>query len=166
TVVASAEPSPRAALIEIFHSIQGEGRFVGQPMAFLRLATCPIRCRYCDTPQSYVAGAELRVAVAGAERREPNPVSAARAAELTLEVAAASPYRRAEAGPLRVSVTGGEPLAQPTFVRSFGEVLGERARLHLETAALDPAALRSVLPVLAHVSADYKLPHTLAAGDH
>ncbi len=155
--------SRRAALIEIFHSIQGEGRHVGVPMAFVRLAVCPLRCRYCDTPNSYVAEPTFRVAIGAAVRREPNPATAERAVTLALESAAASPF--AAPGGVPVSITGGEPLVQPGFVRAFGELLVARGRLHLETAALDPDALRAVLPVLHHVSADWKLPETLESGD-
>ena len=153
--------SARAALIEVFHSIQGEGRFVGEPMAFLRVATCPIRCRYCDTPHSYRAGSTFRVEGADPES---NPVTAARAAAVVEEVAGRSLFHAA-AQPLRVSVTGGEPLVFPDFIVALGEAWGGRARIHLETAALDPDALRRVLPVLSHLSADYKLPGTLEDGD-
>ncbi|MBK8974469.1 MAG: 7-carboxy-7-deazaguanine synthase QueE [Planctomycetes bacterium] len=162
----------RAPLIEIFHSIQGEGRFVGQGMAFVRVATCPIRCHYCDTRHSYVAPRRFPVRIAttaaagGPVPDEPNPVNAARAAELVRACAAASPF--AESGaPLRVSVTGGEPLVFPRFVLALGAALGSGALLHLETAALAPQALGEALPAIAHLSADYKLPATLADGaDH
>jgi 7-carboxy-7-deazaguanine synthase len=153
--------SARAALIEVFHSIQGEGRFVGEPMAFLRVATCPIRCRYCDTPQSYRAGATFRVE--GGEPA-PNPATPVAAAAIVEQVTARSPFH-VPGQPIRVSVTGGEPLVFPEFIVEMGEALGDRALLHLETAALDPAALVRVLPSLAHLSADYKLPGTLEDGD-
>ena len=148
----------RAPLVEIFASIQGEGRHVGVPMVFVRTAVCPIRCRYCDTPYSYTVAPTFPVRTAGAVLEVENPVSGARAAELALGCApqAASP----------VSVTGGEPLLYPAFVRELGRaVRGRGGALHLETAALDPGALDVALPVVDHLSADYKLPETLRAGD-
>ena len=156
--------SSRAPLIEVFHSVQGEGRFLGEPMAFVRVATCPLRCRYCDTPDSWTAAADFAVhGDAGATVRERNPVSAARAVELALACAARSPWR--VTGPVRVSITGGEPLVFPRFVREFGEALGARGAVHLETAAHDAHALAECLPALSHVSADWKLPETLESGD-
>lgn len=36
-------------VIEIYHTIQGEGPFVGWPAVFVRLAGCTLQCPLCDT---------------------------------------------------------------------------------------------------------------------
>jgi 7-carboxy-7-deazaguanine synthase len=41
---------------EIFHSIQGEGTLAGTPSVFIRLAGCPLRCKWCDTQYAWDAG--------------------------------------------------------------------------------------------------------------
>ena len=37
------------SIVEIFTSLQGEGRFVGHPVNFIRLAGCSMGCKFCDT---------------------------------------------------------------------------------------------------------------------
>lgn len=155
-------PSTKAPLVEVFASIQGEGRFAGRPMAFLRVAVCPLRCTYCDTPDSHTAQPAFPVTIGERHLTERNPVTGARAAALALEAARHSPFGVPETHPT-VAVTGGEPLLYPGFVRAVGEVLHSAgARLLLETAALDAPALESCLGVVDHLSADYKLPETLS----
>jgi organic radical activating enzyme len=129
-------------------------------MAFVRVATCPLRCLYCDTPNSYEAPARVPVRLGVRDLHEPNPVAASRAAELVRQVmAVAEP-----GGKGRVSITGGEPLVFPDWVREFGRAVRHQGmRVHLETAAIDPDALAKCLDQVDHLSADYKLPETLGA---
>ena len=46
-------------LVEIFKSIQGEGRNQGRPAVFIRLAGCNLDCSWCDTPNSHDEGQEI-----------------------------------------------------------------------------------------------------------
>ncbi|MFZ5799450.1 MAG: 7-carboxy-7-deazaguanine synthase QueE [Desulfobulbaceae bacterium] len=41
------------AVSELFYSIQGESTRAGLPCAFIRLAGCNLRCRYCDSAYTW-----------------------------------------------------------------------------------------------------------------
>ena len=153
--IQATEPkSLTAPILEVFASIQGEGAYVGEPQVFVRLYGCPFRCRWCDTlgsldvPETPRARLDL-----GDERRS--------------EAAWASPFKAAtwissiEGGSKRtVSITGGEPLQWPGFVRSLRRYVAPR-RVHLETAGGHPRALAHVLSAVDHMSLDLKLPEDL-----
>ncbi len=47
----------------MFYSLQGEGRFAGVPSAFIRLAGCPLRCRWCDTKYAWLPSAGQDVSI-------------------------------------------------------------------------------------------------------
>ncbi len=79
--------SPRLRITEIFYSLQGEARTVGWPTVFVRLTGCPLRCGYCDTEYAFSGGNWLSLD------------------EILNEVAVHGAHY--------VTVTGGEPLAQP-----------------------------------------------------
>lgn len=84
-------------VIGIFHTIQGEGPFSGEPAVFIRLAGCNLRCHFCDT--DFESGAKQ-----------------ARLEEVIAEV-----IQQADTTTKLVVLTGGEPLAQP--VRPLCEAL-------------------------------------------
>ena len=48
-------------IIEVFHSIQGEGPLTGVRTTFVRTARCNLRCRWCDTPYSFGPGRERSI---------------------------------------------------------------------------------------------------------
>jgi 7-carboxy-7-deazaguanine synthase len=48
-------------IIEIFHSIQGEGPYTGFRTSFVRTARCNLRCAWCDTPYSFGPGKERSI---------------------------------------------------------------------------------------------------------
>jgi 7-carboxy-7-deazaguanine synthase len=74
-------------ITEIFLSIQGESNKAGLPTTFIRLTGCPLRCRYCDTAYAFHGGKKISI----------NSILA----------------QVAEHNTRHVTVTGGEPLAQP-----------------------------------------------------
>ena len=52
----------RMRIIEVFHSIQGEGPSTGVRTTFVRTARCNLRCRWCDTTYSFGPGTERSIA--------------------------------------------------------------------------------------------------------
>ena len=46
---------------EIFHSIQGESTFAGEPCVFVRLTACDLRCSWCDTSYAFHEGRKMSV---------------------------------------------------------------------------------------------------------
>jgi 7-carboxy-7-deazaguanine synthase len=99
-------------ITEIFHSLQGESRTVGIPTTFVRLTGCPLRCQYCDTAYAFTGG-EVK----------------------TLESIL---QEVSESSALLVTVTGGEPLAQPGCLPLLSQLCDAGYEVSLETSgALD-----------------------------
>ena len=115
-------------IAEIYDSIQGEGTLAGMPCTLVRLAGCPLRCSYCDTPQAIPADSGEETRIDDIIRRV---VSARR--------------------PLCL-VTGGEPLAQKACRTLLAALAERRPVVQLETSgALDiggvDARIRRILDI-------------------
>lgn len=99
-------------LTEVFFSLQGETSRTGLPTVFIRLAGCPLRCRWCDTPYSFQGGETVALA------------------SLLGQVA--------DFGVSTVCVTGGEPLAQKNCLPMLTALCDAGYSVSLETSgALD-----------------------------
>ena len=74
-------------VIEIFESVQGEGRWMGVPVVFIRFAGCNLHCPWCDTKESWGnVGTEMTIN------------------DIVKKVK--------ELGPKHIVITGGEPTIQ------------------------------------------------------
>lgn len=119
-------------ITEIFYSLQGEARTVGCPTVFVRLTGCPLRCGYCDTAYAF-GGGELKTLPEILESVE-------------------------SYGSHYVTVTGGEPLAQPGAIALCEALCDAGYEVSLETSgAMD---VSSVDPRVVKVM-DLKTPGSL-----
>ena len=117
TDTAPGEPG-QVRITEIFYSLQGEARTVGLPTVFVRLTGCPLRCVYCDTEYAFSGGEMMDVEA------------------IADQVAGYAPRY--------VTVTGGEPLAQPNCLPLLTVLCDAGYEVSLETggamslAGVDP----------------------------
>jgi len=99
-------------ITEIFFSLQGETNTVGFPTVFIRLTGCPLRCQYCDTAYAFTGGSKYT---------------------LQQIIDKVETYNTRY-----VTVTGGEPLAQPGCNALMLKLVEAGYQVSLETSgALD-----------------------------
>ena len=101
------QSAERLRITEIFYSLQGESLSSGVPTVFVRLTGCPLRCHYCDTAYAFHGGTWRSLG------------------EVLSEVAAHAPCY--------VTVTGGEPLAQPACLPLLRALCDTGYQVSLET---------------------------------
>ena len=119
----------RVRVSEIFYSLQGEAKTVGQPTTFIRLTGCPLRCHYCDTAYAFQGG-ELQALDDIVDKVKTYPTKL-------------------------VTVTGGEPLAQPDCLPLLRLLIQEGYRVSLETSGALPIAS---VPDAVSIVLDLKTP--------
>lgn len=118
-----ASTATRLRINEIFFSLQGEARTVGFPTVFVRLTGCPLRCGYCDTEYAFTQGDWMALT------------------DVMQEVARYAPRY--------VTVTGGEPLAQPACRELMQTLCDTGYQVSLETSgALDIAGIDSRVSIV------------------
>jgi 7-carboxy-7-deazaguanine synthase len=98
-------------LSEIFFSVQGEGRLLGVPSAFIRTSGCNLRCWFCDSNYTSWAPEGTHLSISDA-----------------LAAIKTFPTRH-------VVVTGGEPLLAPEIEDLCRELAGLGYHITVETAA-------------------------------
>lgn len=116
---------------EIFYSLQGEGRLSGVPSVFVRLAGCPLRCRWCDTAYAQNASAGTKYSPEWLEEQiRSYPTS-------------------------NIVITGGEPMVNPKLPELVRVLHRLGLHLTIETAGITfvpdlPCDLMSISPKLSN----------------
>ena len=111
-------------ITEIFLSLQGEANTVGRPTVFVRLTGCPLRCQYCDSAYAFSGG------------------------ELIEEADILNTVKDFGVG--HVTVTGGEPLAQPGALSLMVALADAGLSVSIETsgalsvADVDPRVIKVI----------------------
>ncbi|MFN8975468.1 MAG: 7-carboxy-7-deazaguanine synthase QueE [Pseudanabaena sp.] len=100
-------------VVETFHSVQGEGTWMGVNAFFIRLAGCDVGCPWCDTKISWNI------------KRHPH----IKISDLVMEAI--------KAYPAIVVITGGEPLMRD-LTELTRQLKEQDLRVHLETSGSHP----------------------------
>ena len=85
-------------VVELFESIEGEGKRAGRPATFIRLAGCNIRCSYCDSAYAFDVNTAKTMSVDDIIKR-------------CIELAHPA-----------ITLTGGEPLVHPDVATLIAEL--------------------------------------------
>lgn len=146
-----------AQLAELFSSFQGEGLYVGERQLFVRFAGCNLTCQYCDSPAALVVTPDYKIELnPGTHKFEsrPNPATAEQLLALVEQLAGPAGTHHS------LSLTGGEPLLQVDFLKSWLPELKKQNKLpvYLETNGVLPDHLNELIDLIDIIAMDLKLP--------
>ena len=120
---------------DFFYSLQGEGFLAGVPSVFVRLAGCPLRCRWCDTKYAWdqTAGRDHSI-------------------EKIIQTVQQWPSKF-------VVITGGEPMINPDLPQLVQKLKASGKHITIETAGIVfisalPCDLMSISPKLSNSTPD------------
>lgn len=122
-------------IIEIFSSIQGEGKKIGKRQIFIRFAGCNINCNYCDTTESIKDSVGFEYSYDELNTK--------------IQQIITDDFDSLE-------ITGGEPLLQADYIHGFLKKYPYPAML--ETNATLPIEMMKLTDVINLISMDIKLP--------
>ncbi len=120
---------------EIFYSLQGEGLLAGVPGVFVRLAGCPLRCKWCDTKYAWDGNAGTSCDI-----------------DEILKTVTQRPCRF-------IVATGGEPMINSELLQLARALKGIGKHITIETAGIAfipdmPCDLMSISPKLSNSTPD------------
>ena len=128
-----------AKILEIFRSIQGEGKYAGLPQVFVRFFECNMHCVWCDTPHSI-----------GDTTRKFKEYTIEQ-----LEGAIGELWQECHS----VSLTGGEPLLQADAIKQLLPWFKKnKMPVYLDTNGTLPDELRKIIVGVDTIAMDIKLP--------
>jgi 7-carboxy-7-deazaguanine synthase len=116
---------------ELFYSLQGEGFMAGVPSVFIRIAGCPLRCRWCDTKYAWSKEAGRQYSI-----------------DEIVQAVKQWPCSY-------VVITGGEPMVEPDISQLVNELKAANKHITIETAGIAyvpemPCDLMSISPKLSN----------------
>jgi len=124
-------------LSEIFTSIEGEGILFGTKTMFVRLAGCPFKCHWCDTPYALPMDSGIEYSI-----------------EEVKEIISKS----LQPNTYKINFTGGEPLVQHEAVIELAKFVRQKGlRVYLESSCYDAMRFAKVLPYIDICKVELKL---------
>ena len=135
----------RVQLSEVFTSIEGEGILFGTKTMFIRMAGCPLNCRWCDTAYALPIDSGTTFSLSEAK-------------ELIMKNLQPNTYK--------VNFSGGEPLIQHEAVLELADFVQEKLKIktYLESSCFDSVRFAKVLPYIDICKVEFKMKDSNVVG--